>query len=487
MATKLVNKGNSVYEVSTSVSGQAWKDAQDKALKRLASKVEVKGFRKGNAPIELAKQRINPADLINEAINLCLPAAYNDALKEHKLRPFGNPDVKVTAVKEDGFDVTFTVTTYPEVKLGQYKGIKVPLEVGEVTEKEVNEAIDHLLADNSELVLKDGPAAKGDTVVFDFKGYIDGKEFEGGSADNYSLVLGSNQFIPGFEDQLVGVTSETKKDVLVKFPEQYVKDLAGKDAKFVCMIHEIKEKKVPELNEEFVASLNIADVKTVEDLKKHEEKVLFEQHKHQAQNNQFTKILKTICDNAEVTIADKVLEDEANRMKEDLIRQIEQNGLTFEQYKEITGMDDEKINAQFKSDAKNRLTEYVVLGEIGNAEHLTISKGEVDAYYESVAKQYNMKVEDVKKTFASSENRIVENLYQNKIERFIIANNGDVKEEASETKAEVKEETANEKKSAAKKTTKKTTAKAKEGTTTKKTTTRKTTKKTTETVKEETK
>ena len=169
MATKLVNKGNSVYEVSTSVSGQAWKDAQDKALKRLASKVEVKGFRKGNAPIELAKQRINPADLINEAINLCLPAAYNDALKEHKLRPFGNPDVKVTTVKEDGFDVTFTVTTYPEVKLGQYKGIKVPLEVGEVTEKEVNEAIDHLLADNSELVLKDGPAAKGDTVVFDFK------------------------------------------------------------------------------------------------------------------------------------------------------------------------------------------------------------------------------------------------------------------------------------------------------------------------------
>ncbi len=485
MATKLVNKGNSVYEVSTSVNGAAWKDAQEKALKRLASKVEVKGFRKGNAPIELARQKINPADLINEAINLCLPAAYNDALKEHKLRPFGNPEVNVTSVKEDGFDVTFVVTTYPEVKLGQYKGIKVPLEVADVTEKEVKEAIDHLLADNSELVLKDGPAAKGDTVVFDFKGYIDGKEFEGGSADNYSLVLGSNQFIPGFEDQLVGVTSESKKDVLVKFPEQYVKDLAGKDAKFVCMIHEIKEKKVPELNEEFVASLNIEGVKTLDDLKKHEEKVLFEQKKHQAQNAQFTKILKTICDNAEITIADKVLEDEANRMKEDMIHQIEQNGLTFEQYKEITGMDDEKINAQFKQDAKNRLTEYVVIGEIGNAEHLTISKGEVDAYYENVAKQYNMKAEDVKKMFAVNESRIVENLYQNKIERFIIANNGDIKEEGEAKKADA---TATVEEKPAKKTAKKaTTTKAKEGTTAKKTTTRKTTKKSTEEVKEETK
>lgn len=480
MATKLVNKGNSVYEVSTSVSGATWKDAQEKALKRLASKVEVKGFRKGNAPIELARQRINPADLINEAINLCLPTAYNDALKENKLRPFGNPEVNVTSVKEDGFDVTFVVTTYPEVKLGQYKGIKVPLEVANVTEKEVKEAIDHLLADNSELVLKDGPAAKGDTVVFDFKGYIDGKEFEGGSADNYSLVLGSNQFIPGFEDQLVGVTSETKKDVLVTFPEQYVKDLAGKDAKFVCMIHEIKEKKVPELNEDFVASLNIEGVKTLEDLNKHEEKVLFEQKKHQAQNAQFTKILKTICDNAEITIADKVLEDEANKMKEDMIRQIEQNGLTFEQYKEITGMDDEKINAQFKQDAKTRLTEYVVIGEIGNVEHLTISKGEVDAYYENVAKQYNMKAEDVRKMFAANESRIVENLYQNKIERFIIANNGDVEETAETATATTVEEKP------AKKTTKKTTTKAKEGTTTKKTT-RKTTKKNTEEVKEETK
>lgn len=472
MATKLVEKGNSIYEISATVSGETWTSAQDKALKKLASKVQVKGFRKGQAPIELARKQISAGELINEAINVCLPEAYNAAINEHKLNPFTQPEVNITRVEQDGFDVTFVVTTYPEVKLGQYKGIKAPLEVAEVTEKEINDSIDSLLAENSELVLKEGPAALGDTVVFDFKGYINGKEFDGGSADNYSLVLGSNQFIPGFEDQLVGVTSESKKDVLVTFPEQYVKDLAGKDAKFVCMIHEIKEKKTPELNDDFVATLNIKDVNTVEELKKHQETILAGQKKQQALNNQFGVILKTICDNAEISIADRVLEQEAERMKQDMIAQIEQNGLTFEQYKEITGMTDEQIAEQFKADAKNRLTEYVVINEIGKVENLVITRAEIDEYYANVAKQYNMPVEDVKKAFGANEGRIVEQLFINKIERFIIVNNGDVAEEAKA------EEPAAEKKTTKKTTAKKTTTKSTTAkTTTKKTTTKKTTKK----------
>lgn len=463
MATKLVEKGNSIYEISTTVSGETWTGAQEKALKKLASKVQVKGFRKGQAPIELAKKQISGGEIINEAINVCLPEAYNAAINEHKLNPFTQPEVNITRVDADGFDVTFVVTTYPQAKLGQYKGIKTPLKATKVTEKEVNDSINSLLAENSELVLKEGPAALGDTVVFDFKGYINGKEFDGGSADNYSLVLGSNQFIPGFEDQLVGVTSESKKDVLVTFPEQYVKDLAGKDAKFVCMIHEIKEKKTPELNDDFVATLNIKDVNTVEELKKHQKETLTAQKKQQALNEQFGEILKTICNNATVEIADKVLETEADRMKKDMIAQIEQNGLTFEQYKEITGMNDEQIAEQFKADAKNRLTEYVVINEIGRAENLVITRAEIDEYYANVAKQYNMSVEDVKKAFGANEGRIVEQLFINKIERFIIANNGDVAEEVKAEEAKTEEKPA--KKTAAKKTA------------TKKTTTKKTTKK----------
>lgn len=464
MATKLVEKGNSVFEVSTRVEGEAWKEAQEKALKKLCEKVEIKGFRKGKAPVELAKDRINPADLINEAINGSLQKAYVDALTENKLQPFTSPEVNVTNVDDNGYDVTFVITVVPEVTLGEYKNIKIALDPVKVSKKDVNLEIDHLLEDNAELVLKEGAAEKGDTVVFDFKGYIDGKEFDGGSADNYSLVLGSNQFIPGFEDQLVGVTSETKKDVLVKFPEQYVKDLAGKDAKFVCMIHEIKTKKKPELTDEFVKELKIENVNTVAELEKYEKKEVETRLLNQAKQKQFSELIETIIKNAKVEIGEKVLDNEVAAMRDETIGKIEGQGLTFEQYKEITGMDDEKLNENFKKDAKIRLEEYLVLNKIAQVENLIITNKEIEDYFEQIANTYGMKVEDVKKTLGNDTNRIASNLLNNKISRFLIANNLENSDE--EVKAEpVAEEKAEEKKPAKKPATKKTTKKAKAETT----------------------
>lgn len=464
MATKLVEKGNSVFEVSTRVEGEAWKEAQDKALKKLCEKVENKGFRKGKAPVELAKDRINPADLINEAINGSLQKAYVDALTENKLQPFTSPEVNVTNVDDNGYDVTFVVTVVPEVTLGEYKNIKIALDPVKVSKKDVNLEIDHLLEDNAELVLKEGAAEKGDTVVFDFKGYIDGKEFDGGSADNYSLVLGSNQFIPGFEDQLVGVTSETKKDVLVKFPEQYVKDLAGKDAKFVCMIHEIKTKKKPELTDEFVKELKIENVNTVAELEKYEKKEVETRLLNQAKQKQFSELIEAIIKNAKVEIGEKVLDNEVAAMREETIGKIQGQGLTFEQYKEITGMDDEKLNENFRKDAKIRLEEYLVLNKIAQVENLIITNKEIEDYFEQIANTYGMKVEDVKKTLGNDTNRIASNLLNNKISRFLIANNLENSDE--EVKAEpVAEEKAEEKKPAKKPAAKKTTKKAKAETT----------------------
>lgn len=464
MATKLVEKGNSVFEVSTRVEGEAWKEAQDKALKKLCEKVENKGFRKGKAPVELAKYRINPADLINEAINGSLQKAYVDALTENKLQPFTSPEVNVTNVDDNGYDVTFVVTVVPEVTLGEYKNIKIALDPVKVSKKDVNLEIDHLLEDNAELVLKEGAAEKGDTVVFDFKGYIDGKEFDGGSADNYSLVLGSNQFIPGFEDQLVGVTSETKKDVLVKFPEQYVKDLAGKDAKFVCMIHEIKTKKKPELTDEFVKELKIENVNTVAELEKYEKKEVETRLLNQAKQKQFSELIEAIIKNAKVEIGEKVLDNEVAAMREETIGKIQGQGLTFEQYKEITGMDDEKLNENFRKDAKIRLEEYLVLNKIAQVENLIITNKEIEDYFEQIANTYGMKVEDVKKTLGNDTNRIASNLLNNKISRFLIANNLENSDE--EVKAEpVAEEKAEEKKPAKKPAAKKTTKKAKAETT----------------------
>ncbi len=444
--SELKKIGNSEFEVKYVVKDEELKKANDKALKNLASKVNVKGFRKGKAPIELAKEHISPVDLANQTINESINPAYQAVLKEHSLRPIAQPEVNVTKFDDKEIELTFKIFNEPEVNLGQYKDIKVPLDEVKVSEKEVEEAINQVLNDSAELVLKDGAAAMGDTVVFDFKGYINNKEFDGGSADNYSLVLGSNQFIPGFEEQLVGVTAESKKDIIVTFPEQYIKDLAGKEAKFVCMVHEIKTKKVPELNDEFVKELAIEGVNNVADLKLFKEKELANRKNNEAKQKQFSELLNTIINNATLEIPEKLIERHANEIKENLISQITQNGLTFEQYKEITGNDDNSLNEQFKENALTNLKQMLVLNKIGQVEHLTITRNDVENYYSNVAKQYNMKVEDVKKALSVNEQGIINNLYNQKIERFIRVNNledSSLKEETKEdskTNNENKEE-----------------------------------------------
>lgn len=424
MKTELKKLENSQVEVLAEVKGDDYKKAEEKALKKLASRLNIKGFRKGKAPLNIAKDHISKGELINETINESLNPAYQEAIKEHSLRPIAQPEVNVVDFKEDELiKLSFKVSVEPEVTLGQYKGINIPLKVEEVSEKEIDEAVQNVLNNNSELVLKEGPAEKGDTVVLDFKGYINGKEFDGGSAENYTLVLGSNQFVPGFEDQLVGVTSETKKDVVITFPEQYIKDLAGKEAKFVCMVHEIKTKKVPELNDEFAKSLNLENVASVEDLRKYEQKVLETRKLNQAKNVQFQELINKIVEDSKLDLPEVLVTNEVNAMKQQFLSQLEQSGLTKEQYKEITGNDENSFEAEYRKDAETRLKQELVLNAIARQEHLTITKGDLDDYYANVASQYSMKVEDVKKVFARNEAQIVSNLFNQKITRFLSANN----------------------------------------------------------------
>lgn len=435
MATKLVNKGQGIYEVTTSISGKEWQACQDKALKKLVANVQIKGFRKGQAPLELAKEHIDPMDLNNEAINVALPKMFDDCVKEHSLRPFVSPQVKIEKFEKDELGVTFEVTVYPEVTLGAYKDIHLELAKATVSKKEVDETINKLLEDNAELVLKTEAAEKGDTVIFDFKGYVEGKEFEGGSSDNYSLVLGSNTFIPGFEDQLVGVTSETKKDVEVIFPEQYIKDLAGKKAKFACMIHEIKTKKVPTMSDEFVKTLNIKDVTNEAQLVEYEKAQLLAKKAQTNKQVYIESLINEICKNSTVVIADAVIAREAETLKQDMIKQIEQNGLTIEQYKQITGTDDKALEEQFKTRAKGELVTMVVVDKIAQTENLIISRAELDKFYEDTAKMYGMKAEEVKKVYSAQEGQIVSNLMNQKIINFLEANNSPKTTEVKEKKA----------------------------------------------------
>lgn len=478
MSVKVTVKENSIVELSTSVGGKEFEEAKEKALKKLASKIQIKGFRKGNAPISMVKDRISTYEILNEAINLSLNGAYNaavnEALKENAgVRPYNSPSVNVTKLDETGYEVTFTYTSMPSVKLGQYKGLNVALEVAKVGAKEVDAAIDALVNENAMLVLKEGPAAMGDTVVFDFKGYINGKEFEGGSADNYSLVLGSNQFIPGFEEQLVGAVADSKVDVLVKFPEQYVKDLAGKDAKFVCMIHEVKTNEKPELNDEFVASLDMKnakgeEIKTLEDLKKYEKETLKAKAERDAKDAQFNATLEQIIANAEVTIGETILKNEAEELKKNLLGQLQQNGLTYEQYKQITGLTEEAIEAQFVDQARAEVKRNLVIDTVGRTEHLTITREDIENFYKNIAAQYSMEVEAVKRAYGNNDQAVANQLFSQKIMNFIRLNNNVEEEAKAEEKPAKKatkkaapkaEEVVAEEKPAKKPAAKKTTAK----------------------------
>ena len=468
METKLVENGNSIVEVTVAIEKEPWKANQEKALRKLAEKVELKGFRKGKVPFEMAKDHVSPVDAMNEAINLSLNDLYKTALVENKLQPYGDPAVNVTKVSNEELEVVFTITLMPTVELGQYKDLNIEEPAIKVSTEEVDASLKVVLDENSELVIKEGPAALGDTVVMDFVGYTDGKEFDGGSAKNYELVLGSNQFIPGFEDQLVGATAESVVKVNVKFPEQYVKELAGKDALFVCTIHEIKEKKLPELNDEFVASLGLENVKTVDDLRNQERAKLVSQKHHDAHEQVFLTVLDKVIEGSKFNIADSVLANEAEAVKKEMTQQIEQNGITLEQYKEITGQTDETLAEQFKTQGLRRLQEFLVLFKVGEVEKIGLTQKEVDDYYQNVANQYGMELAQVKEILGKNEDRIRQNLVQGKIEQFILNSNLKHKEAPkAEAKEEKKAEKKEEKPAAAKK------APAKKATTTKKTTTKK--------------
>lgn len=426
MATNLVKKENATAVVTAVAEKNEWKDAQAKAFQKIKSKLKLKGFRSGAAiPDGLAKPHINDADVLNEAINIILPALYEAALKENELVPFLQPSVSVTKVSNEEIEVSFEIPLYPEVKLGNYKGIKVELDSYTVEDAEVEASIRLLANKNADLVVAEEgyKAAKGDTVVFDFKGFVGDKQFEGGSAENYSLELGSNTFVPGFEDQLIGVTAGADVDVNVTFPTQYVKELAGKDATFKCKIHEIKTKQLPEVNDDFAKELNIEGVDSVETLKAHQKADLAGKKERSAKAKQFNTLVATIVENSEISLGDKILEREVSAMKEDIVNRVTQNGLTLEQYLELTNNTEESLDNQLRTDAKRNLATFLTLSKIAEVENLAVTDADLEHELEEMGQQYNMTVEKIKEVLGENIGRVRSEIQNKKIEEFLKANN----------------------------------------------------------------
>ena len=397
-----------------------WLDAQNASLKKLMQNVQVDGFRKGKAPEALARKHIDQAKLLDDAINSLLPNAYKEVLKEGKLEPFAQPKVDVTKLGEKELEVKFIVVTGPKVELGKYKDLEIGKKEVKVTAKEVNEAIEELRKQNASLILKDAPAAKGDTVVIDFAGSVDGKAFDGGSAQNYELELGSGSFIPGFEDQLVGAKAGDHVDVKVTFPEQYTPELAGKAAVFACDVHEVKEKKLPELTDEFVKDLAMEGVESVEALKENKKSQLLADKEAKEKREYLEKLYAEIANSSKIEIPEEMIEDQAQSMRKDMENRMAQSGLTLEQYLQFTGSNEEEFMNKLKADAKKDITNYFVLEKVGEIEKLELTDADVELEYAKLAEQYKMKIEDVKKALSAQLDQFKHNLRMTRIEEELL-------------------------------------------------------------------
>jgi len=423
MQRKVTKLENSHIEVVVTVDEKTWVEAQKKAFAKEAKNVTIPGFRKGNAPESMVKSKVSQAKVYDEAINALLPVLYSEALKEEKIEPFAQPNVDVTKLSEKELEVKFVIPTFPEVKLGSYKGLKVGKISPKVTEKDVDEAINTILKNNATLVVKEAEAVKGDTVVMDFVGTIDGVAFEGGSATNHELELGSNSFIPGFEDQLVGTKAGEEKDVKVTFPENYTPELKGKDANFHCTIHEVKEKKLPELNDEFVKEQKIKDVENVEAFKAHKKAELKETKERDAKNEFIDKALKEIAKNSTFSIPEEAINSQVESRKKDILNQMKQYNMDLEKYLQIIGQTEEQFNKTLEEQSRNSIVNYLIINEIAKLENIVVDEAALEAEYAKLAAQYNMKVEDVKKALAGQDDQFKDSIKQNKASEFIFTNN----------------------------------------------------------------
>ena len=423
--SRTVNKlPNAHVEVICPVDEKTWKDAQEAAFKKLAANIQIPGFRKGKAPENMVRGKVNQGQVLDEAINAILPKLYKAILEEDKIEPYAQPKVDVTKISDTELEVKFTITVAPEVKLGKYKGLEIGKTEVDVNDDEVEEAIKRLLENSGTLIVKEGKAEKGDTVVFDFKGTVDGKEFEGGSAENYELVLGSNAFIPGFEDQLVGSEAGSHVDVKVKFPEQYTEELKGKDAVFACDIHEVKSRKPATLDEEFVKDQGIKGVETIDQLKDHQKQSLLASKEANAKSEYFNKLIEAIVKDSKIELPEEIVDSQFASRKEEFEQRMQQSGLNKEQYLQIIGQTEDDLNKQLRENATREVTNYLVLEAVGKEEKLNVvTDEEVEFEMSKLAEQYGMTLDQVKNALNPNIGQFKNQLMMGKIEKFLIENN----------------------------------------------------------------
>ncbi|MCC5801358.1 MULTISPECIES: trigger factor [Rossellomorea] len=370
----------------------------DAAFKKVVKQVNVPGFRKGKMPRGMFEKRFGVESLYQDALDFILPEAYAKAIEETGIDPIDRPEIDVEQM-EKGKDLIFTakVQVKPEVKLGEYKGLEVEKMETEVTAEDVEAELTSLQEKQAELAVKeDGKAEEGDTVTMDFEGFVDGEAFEGGQAENYSLELGSGQFIPGFEEQLVGVAAGEEKEVEVNFPEEYhAAELAGKPATFKVKVHEIKAKELPALDDEFAKDAD-EEVETLAELKEKIEKRLQESKKNEAETAVRETLVNKASDNAEVEIPEVMVTAEVDRMMQEFGQRLQMQGMNLDLYFQFSGQTEEDLRGQMTEDAGKRVRTNLTLEAIAAAENLEVTDEEAEEEVNKMAEQYNMSADNIK-------------------------------------------------------------------------------------------
>ena len=373
--------------------------AVNKAAKRLANRVNIPGFRKGKAPRIIVERHVGTDALMQEAFDLIAPQAFDNALKEQKIEPVTRPNIDIVTL-EDGKDIVFkaTVTPRPEVKLGDYKGLKVEKQVAEVKDEDVEKQIKNFQDRQGKMVdAPEGAAVEnGDFTTLNFEGFVDGTPFEGGKGEDYPLQIGSGSFIPGFEDQLVGAKIGEEKEVNVTFPEEYhSKDLAGKAAMFKCTIKSIKRKELPEINDELAKKVSKFD--TLDELKADIRKNLEENAERKAENDQKSAAIEQATNNIKVDIPAVMIDNRVTAMIQEMAMRLEQQGMKLEQYLQYAGTDIAKIREDYRETAEKNVKTDLMLEEVAKAEDIKVEAKDLDAEVAAMAAAYGATPQQVQK------------------------------------------------------------------------------------------
>lgn len=405
MALKSSNKiDTNTYEIEVTVTPEVFTDACKSAYMKQRKSIQLPGFRKGKATQGMIEKVYGEGAFYEEALELVYPQAVGEAIDEAGLRTVDQPfdlDVPVMS-KTDGVEMKMKVSVYPEVKLGEYKGLEAEMLPSEASDEDVDAELDSMRDRNSRLVTVEDRAAEiGDTAEIDFEGFVDGVAFDGGKGENYQLELGSGSFIPGFEEQVAGHKSGEEFDVNVTFPEEYTEELKGKDAVFKCKINEIKTKELPELDDEFAK--DVSEFDTLEELKADLKKQISDRKADEAKTDFENKLMEKVVENMECQVPECMFEHRVDDMMRDYGYRLQMQGIDLDTYLSYLGQDEDSFRQQFREGAENQVKTSIALEAIVDAEKLEATQEEIDEEVERLAKQYNMDAEQIKKAVSTEQ------------------------------------------------------------------------------------